>query len=74
MDYKVNGLPVFKVGFNDFSYLSLLSKTGGRFLTRELRNTDLIDYIKKSRSRDFMFDYNGLVIDFSKYKPSQENV
>lgn len=69
-DYKLNGLPVFKVNFSDFSYLLSLFKSNKRFLTRELQDNRVIEYVKsnKRKSKDFYFKYGDVVIDFRTYK------
>lgn len=65
----VNNIPVFKVNFGDFSYLISLFSSKKRFLTRHLNNSELVEYIKKSRSRDFYIEYQGCLIDFRTYTP-----
>ncbi len=68
----INGAPVYSVNFSDFSYLVSLYKSGKRFLTRNLENDELIDYVKKSRSRDFYIEYQGVLVDFRTYLPSNQ--
>lgn len=69
-DFKLNGLPVFVVNFSDFNYLLSLFKNNKRFLTRELEDQRIIDYVKqnKRKSNDFYFKYGDVVIDFRTYK------
>lgn len=69
-DYKLNGIPVFKVNFSDFFYLMSLFNNKKRFLTRDLTNERLIEYVKsnKRKSKDFYFKYGDIIIDFRTYK------
>lgn len=64
-DYKMNGLPVYKIGFEDFSYFIKVLTSGNRFLTRSIKDKRIVNYIKKNRnySRDFYIEYSGIILD-----------
>lgn len=69
-DYKLNGIPVFKVNFPDFFYLTSLFNSKKRFLTRDLSDRRIIEYVKsnKRKSKDFYFKYGDIIVDFRTYK------
>lgn len=64
----VNGLPIFDVTFSDFTYIISLYKNNKRFLTKNLTDNTLINYIKNTKSRDCYIRYGDILIDFRTYK------
>lgn len=75
-DYKLNGIPVFKVKFNDFCYLMSLFKTNKRFLTRDISDQRIVQYVRenKRKSNCFYFEYENVRIDFRKLKEKYDDI
>ena len=67
MTRRINGRPVFKVGFADFTYVvSLFNDPNKRMLTRNISSPELSGYIRESRSRDCYVEYCGILLDMGK--------
>lgn len=65
-----NGIPIYKVNFNDFSYILECHNQGTRILSKNLQTKDFKDYYTKPRrNRDsFGIVYEGVVVDFRQLK------
>ena len=70
-DFKYNGVPIFKVGLSDFSYIIECNENGSRILSRNILNENLQDFYKKSRDKSFGVYYEGVIIDFRDLKKSK---
>ena len=66
-DFTYNGLPIYKVGMLDFSYLVDCFTNGKRVQTKNLLNESLIEQFKRTRDLNFGVSYEGVVVDFRKY-------
>lgn len=67
-DFTYNGVPIFNVGFIDFSMFLSCMEGNSRILTKNIMNTNLRNYYKKSRDKKVGICYEGVIIDLQKIK------
>ena len=66
-DFTYNGIPIFKVGMNDFSLLVESFQDNRRIYMKSILNESLRDYYKNSRDVNFGISYEGVIVDFRRY-------
>ena len=67
-DFTYNGVPIFNVGFLDFSMLTLSMESNSRILTKNIINESLRNAYKKSRDKKIGICYEGVIINLKKAK------
>ena len=67
-DFTYNGVPIFNVGFMDFTTFTSCMESKSRIFTKNIENCDLRDYYKKSRDKKVGICYEGVIIDLRKLK------
>jgi hypothetical protein len=73
-DFSYNGIPIFMVGFMDFTLFVESRQQNRRVLSRDIINDDLREHYKKSRDNSFGICYEGVIIDIRKLKENTENI
>lgn len=63
---QYNGMPMFMVDFDDFSYVLECIDGNKRLLSRNIRNPDLKDYFTASRKPKFAVSYSEIVVSYGK--------
>ena len=69
-DFIYNGIPIFNVGFLDFSTMTESLPVGTRFLSRNIISDDLREYFRSNKHSDFGICYEGIIIDLRNLKKS----
>ncbi len=67
-DFTYNGLPIFNVGFLDFTMFLNAIEGNYRLFTKSIINIDLREYYKKSRDKKIGICYQGVILDLRKMK------
>jgi len=67
-DFNYNGIPFFKVGFSDFSYIYECINSDNRMLSKNIQSIQLQEQYKKSKTKAFGVVYEGVMIDFRDLK------
>ena len=67
-DFKYNGIPIFKVGLLDFSYIVNCFESKNRLFSKNIQNEQLKNFYIKSRTNSFGIFYEGVIIDFRDLK------
>ena len=66
--FTYNGIPIYKVGFYDFSYIITCFENKNRILSKNIYNKELKEQYKKSKNKAFGIFYEGIIIDFRNTK------
>lgn len=69
-DFNYNGIPIYKVGFSDFTYITNCFESDGRILSRNIHHQGVQEQYKKSKNKAFGIIYEGVIIDFRYLKKS----
>jgi len=72
-DFTYNGVPIFNVGFMDFTTFTSCMESKSRIFSKTILNEDLRDYYKKSRDKKFGICYEGVILDVRKIKDAINN-
>ena len=67
-DFTYNGIPIYKVGFGDFSYVVNCFENGNRIFSKVIKHPELNESYKKIRNKAFGIWYEGVIIDFRDLK------
>lgn len=67
-DFTYNGVPIFNVGFLDFSMLTSSMESNSRILTKNILNESLREAYKKSRDKKIGICYEGVIINLNRIK------
>jgi len=67
-DFNYNGIPIYRVGFSDFSYIFSCSENNNRILSKNILHEEVQEQYKKSKSKAFGIFYEGVIIDFRDLK------
>jgi len=69
-NFKYNGIPIYKVGFSDFSYIVNCFESGSRIFSRNIKSEDVKKfYTRTDKNRNaFGVFYEGVIIDFRNLK------
>ena len=67
-DFRYNGIPIYKVGFSDFTYIVNCFENDNRILSKQLTHKDLQEHYRKSKSKAFGIFYEGVIVDFRDLK------
>lgn len=67
-DFTYNGVPIFNVGFMDFTLFTNCMESKSRIFTKNINNKFLREYYKKSRDKKVGICYEGVIIDLRKFK------
>ena len=69
-DFSYNGIPMFNVGFRDFSVFLESIESNKRVLSKNIARSDLREYFIQSRHNNFGVCYEGVTLDIRKNKSS----
>lgn len=61
-----NGMPLFELEFNDFSYVVECVMYGKRMLARNISSQELKQYFESVRRANFAATYGGTVIIYGR--------
>ena len=61
-DFTYNGIPIFEVGFLDFSQCRDFID-GSRLLSKNIIRDDLREYYRTQRGNNFGVRYSGVILD-----------
>jgi hypothetical protein len=67
-DFTYNGVPIFNVGFMDFTMFAACIESKSRIFSKSIISDDVRDYYKKSRDKKFGVCYEGVMLDIRKIK------
>jgi len=67
-DFLYNGIPIFNVGFMDFTTFTSCMESKSRIFTKCIQNDELRSYYKKSRNKKIGICYEGIIVDLRKIK------
>jgi hypothetical protein len=67
-DFRYNGIPIFNVGFLDFSMIVESLEANRRIYAKSISKVELRTHFKKTRDLSFGICYEGVVVDFRKYQ------
>jgi hypothetical protein len=66
MHRMYNGMPLFELEFNDFSYVVECVMCGKRMLARNISSQELKQYFESVRRANFAATYGGTVIIYGR--------
>ena len=67
-DFTYNGVPIFNVGFMDFTMFTSCMENKYRIFTKNINNEMLREYYKKSSDKKVGICYEGVILDLRKVK------
>jgi hypothetical protein len=62
-DFNYNGIPIFNVGFLDFSMILNCFESDKRIYTKNIYKENLREYYKNTREKKFGICYEGVILD-----------
>ena len=65
--FKYNGIPIYRVGLNDFTLFVESLQDNKRIYTKSILNEDLREHYKNSRDLCFGISYEGVIVDLRRF-------